>query len=185
MEGKIKIGSDSALLLVEPQKGFTRPDGSFHLEGVGAVCVMNKAMEKAPWTVLSIDWHPEDHVSFDKFGLHCIPGTPDAELDPYLKIGPIKAIFMKGTGKNEDIYDSFLIPGLKEYLVGIGKKTLFIAGSAIPICPSDTAISGAREGFKVYLVWDACVMIKGTDEEKEKERLKKAGVAVINYDDLE
>lgn len=184
MKEKIKMGPDSAVLEVEPQDGFTNKNGSFGLDGELVVETMNKVAAKSPDVVVTIDWHPPGHISFIKYGVHCVPGTRDARLHPKLSLAPIKAIFMKGTGVNEDIYDSFLIPGLTEYLRARNKKVLFIDGSAIPVCPSDTAISGVKNGFIVYLIWDACCIMPGTDEQKERERLEKAGVKVINFADL-
>ena len=191
---KIRITPDSCTLPIEPQNGFTKLKGSFQLDGEEAIDNTNILMDNTPWSVVSVDWHLPDNDSFKLFGTHCVPGTWDCKLHPKLKLMPIRAIFMKGTRKEDNIFDSFEIPGFREYLryVRIDNleriKRLFVTGSAIPYCPSETAISGARKvdgfAFDTYLVWDACVVIPGTDAEKEKKRLEAAGVKVITMADI-
>lgn len=184
----IKMCADSALVLVEPQFDFTRPEGAFHLDGAEAVRVMNRLIKKSPWVMATYDWHrrePVPHVSFAKWGKHCVPMEEGAQPDPDLDISTLRAVLMKGVDADDDIYDSFDIPTMEPLLRSQKKKTLFIAGSAVPICPSLTAMSAARLGFDTFLVIDACCVIPGTNMEDHIAELIKAGVRVVTSNDID
>lgn len=181
----IRMGPDSALIRVEPQIDFTRPEGAFHLDGEAAIAVINRLTKKSPDVYDSYDWHDRDHDSFKRFGIHCVAESEGAQPDPDLDRSKVRAILMKGVDIHDDIYDSFDIPLLEPILRARGKKTLFIVGSAVPICPSLTAMSGARLGFETYLVLDACCIMPDTDIAKHIAELENAGVKVINSKDID
>jgi len=106
-----------ALILVDIQTDFL-PGGALAVpNGDKVIPVANQLQAAFPLVVVTQDWHPADHGSFaanhpgkkvfeqiDLNGLpqtlwpvHCVQGTPGAELAPGLQSEGIAKIFTKGT----------------------------------------------------------------------------------------
>ncbi len=176
----VKIDSRTVVLGVEQQVDFTRPHGAFHIDGVAAIPNMNRLMLSPAYVVTTVDWHPLKpipHVSFFQWGAHCVPMKPGAAYDPDLDTTNVKVEFKKGTGVEEDIYDSFDIPRLPEFVQMLDPDRVIVIGSAIPVCPTLTAISSAKR-FETYVAWDACCFIRDADLEAARKQLEDHGVIV-------
>lgn len=124
----------TALLLIDLQNDFC-PGGALGVaEGDATIAVANQAiaasLARNETVVASQDWHPMDHRSFainsnaqigtlgELEGLpqicgpvHCVQGSPGAELHPQLDKQHIAAIFRKGENPDIDSYSAFLITG--------------------------------------------------------------------------
>jgi nicotinamidase/pyrazinamidase len=134
-------------------------------------------------TVFSQDWHPADHVSFQRnnegstlfqpwklasgemqmmWPAHCVQGTPGAQIHPSIYRQMWDWIFQKGT-KGVDSYSAFGDPtmkvedtGLLAYLLSMWVYRVVVAGIATDYCVKFTALHAQEFGFKTYVVLSGC-----------------------------
>src|SRR3712207_6603065 len=66
------------------------------------------------------DWRPPDHGSFTEQGgiwpVHCVAGTPGAELHPALERANVDVIVDKGQARDADGYSAFEATELSDLL---------------------------------------------------------------------
>ncbi len=171
-----------ALIIVDVQNDFC-PGGALPVpEGDSVVEVINRIQPAFDLVVATQDWHPADHGSFaanhpgsrpgeqiDLAGLpqilwpvHCVQGTPGAELHPRLDRSRIARVFPKGTDPSVDSYSGFFdngrrsSTGLGEYLNQHGVTDVYVCGLATDYCVKATGLDAVGLGFKTYLIEDAC-----------------------------
>ncbi len=94
-----------AVVAVDVQNDFC-PGGALPVpEGDQVVPVLNRWIEAAQragaTVVISRDWHPRDHCSFETRGgpwpVHCVQSTPGAEIRPDLRVPPDAVLVDKAT----------------------------------------------------------------------------------------
>ena len=150
----------SALIVVDVQNGFT-PGGHLAVaEADQIIPTINDLAQYFNNIVITQDWHPEDHISFAQnhanknpvdtveldygtqvlWPVHCVQGTPDAELHPKLNLPSAQLIIRKGCHTHIDSYSAFMesdqktSTGLAGYLKERGIDTVFIVGIATDFC---------------------------------------------------
>ena len=91
------------LIIVDYQNDFTRRDGALSVPAGEEVAEHINALAASgdyDLVVATRDWHPPDHGSFAAQGgiwpVHCVQGTPGAELHPALEPAPIDVVVDKG-----------------------------------------------------------------------------------------
>src|SRR5919202_1788302 len=112
------VGMPEALVIVDFQNDFTPggalavPDGDQVAERLNALA----ASGDYDLVVATRDWHPPDHGSFSKRGgpwpVHCVAGTPGAELHPALDESHVDVIVDKGTDPQTEGYSGFEVTTL-------------------------------------------------------------------------
>ena len=201
-----------ALILVDLQNDFC-PGGALAVrEGDRVIPVANGLQGSFDLVVATQDRHPADHGSvaanhegkqpgdvIELGGLaqilwpvHCVQGTPGAELHPDLDRGRIREVFRKGTDPAVDSYSGFFdngrrkATGLGDYLRGRGARDVYVCGLATDYCVKFTALDAAQLGFRTFLVEDACrgVDLSAGDVEKAVADMKRAGVQVAAAADV-
>ena len=192
-----------ALIIVDVQNDFC-PGGALPVpEGDRVVEVINRIQPGFDLVVATQDWHPADHGSFaanhpgrrpgeqiELAGLpqilwpvHCVQGTPGAELHAGLDRSRIARVFHKGTDPNVDSYSGFFdngrrtSTGLGEYLKGQGVTEVYVCGLATDYCVKFTALDAVGLGFKTYLIEDACrgVELRQATSNRRSTRCGEAG----------
>ena len=195
-----------ALLLIDIQNDFL-PAGALPVpEGNQVVAVANRLMDQFDLVIATQDWHPADHGSFaanhagqtpgamiDLNGLpqilwpvHCVQGTPGAELHPRLNRARIARIFQKGLDPEVDSYSGFFdngrrsSTGLAEYLRGQGVTDVYICGLATDYCVKATALDAVGLRFKTHLLEDGCrgVELREGDMRRAVEEMRQKGVVI-------
>src|ERR1700722_5703099 len=201
-----------ALILVDIQNDFL-PGGALAVpDGDAIISVANRLQAKFPLVVATQDWHPANHSSFaanhpgkkvfeqiDLNGLkqtlwpvHCVQGTPGAELAIGLQRERITKIFPKGTDAGIDSYSGLFdnghrqSTGMGEWLKEPGVTEVFVCGLATDYCVKFTALDAAKMGFKTHLIEDASrgVNLQPTDVQNAVEEMKRAGIAVVQSTEL-
>ena len=196
----------TALIIVDVQNDFL-PRGPLAVpNGDAVVPVVNGMVDRYDLVVATQDWHPPDHGSFaanhpgrrpgevvDLHGMpqvlwpvHCVRGTPGADLAAGLCPDRIEAIFRKGVDAAVDSYSGLFdnghrrSTGLADYLRGRGVTDVAVCGLATDYCVKFTALDAVAEGFAVTLVEDAArgVDLRPGDVAAAVDRLRSAGVAV-------
>ncbi|KAJ3739749.1 Isochorismatase-like protein [Lentinula detonsa] len=168
------------------------------------------------------DFHPPDHVSFASnhpephnkpfisfvtipnpynpdeteisrlWPVHCVQGTPGAELIPELDISRVHMVVEKGQDARVEVYSAFGAPfrnpvvkeastGLAQSLRNAGVTDVFVVGLAMDYCVRSTAIDAVAEGFKTYVIIEATKAVDPSEEGwgKTVKELESAGVNLV------
>lgn len=177
-----QIGSDDALLVVDPQNDFCSGGALAVPDGEAVIPLINRLAPRFPHVLLTQDWHPPGHSSFASghpgkapFGTvempygaqtlwpdHCVQATPGAEFHPDLALPQAELVIRKGFRRDVDSYSAFLEndhvtpTGLAGYLRERGLRRLFVAGLATDFCVQYSVLDGQAAGFEMVVLMDAC-----------------------------
>ncbi len=197
-----------ALVLVDLQYDFC-PGGALAVpRGDETVAVARRLMRHFKTIVATQDWHPPDHASFaanhpgkkpgeviDLDGLsqvlwpvHCVQGTPGAELHAELERGRITGVFRKGEDPRLDSYSGFFdnghrkATGLGDWLQERGVRQLYVLGLATDYCVKFTVLDALELGFDVWVIEDGCraVELKPGDGERALSQMRGYGATVMD-----
>jgi nicotinamidase/pyrazinamidase len=202
----IKVGADSALIVVDVQNCFT-PGGSLAVkDGDAIVPLINKLAKGFQNVVLTQDWHTANHISFASqhagkkpfetvklpYGNqvlwpdHCVQGTDGAAIHKGIDIPHAQLVIRKGFNPKVDSYSAFIEAdgksktGLDGYLKGRNIKSVYVVGLATDFCVGWTAMDARKLGMAATVIEDAC---RGIDTNgslaKAWTAMSKAGVKRI------
>jgi nicotinamidase/pyrazinamidase len=176
-----------ALIIVDYQNDFARPDGALSVPAGEEVADHINALARSgdyELVLATRDWHPPDHGSFGEQGgiwpVHCVQGTPGAELHPALDTKPLDAIVDKGQDPGTEGYSAFDATSLAETLRARGVDAVTVVGLATDYCVKNTALDALREGFAVRVDRAGIrgVDVRPGDSERALEELAAAGATV-------
>jgi nicotinamidase/pyrazinamidase len=186
---------DSALILVDIQNDFC-PGGALAVnEGDRIVPTVNRLIPEFPLVISTQDWHPANHISFEKQGgpwpPHCVQDTRGAELHPELRTGTIAHSFRKASSPGKDDYSEFEGEdaqgrSLDELLKSLGVDKLYVVGLATDYCVLETVLDGIKYGYEVYAVTDAmrAVNVNPDDGEKALQKMATSGAHLVTSDSV-
>jgi nicotinamidase/pyrazinamidase len=175
-----------ALVIVDFQNDFC-PGGALAVpDGDAIVGRLNELAGSGAYdlVVATRDWHPPDHGSFAENGgpwpVHCVAGTPGAELNHALDPTPIDAIVDKGRARDTEGYSGFEDTGLAELLRERGVDHVTVVGLATDYCVKNTALDALREGFSVTVDSTATrgVDVQPGDSQRALDEVRAAGASV-------
>ncbi len=206
MSGKLAIGQDDVLLVIDVQNDFC-PGGALAVQhGDEIVPILNSVGQRFADVVLTQDWHPPGHSSFASshpgrkpfetidlaYGPqtlwpdHCVQASSGAQFHCGLAIPHACLVIRKGLHSGIDSYSAFrendreTTTGLAGYLRERGLTRIFIAGLAYDFCVRYSAEDALAAGFDVTVIEDAC---RGLDIEgsmaQTHERLAALGCTSI------
>jgi len=165
-EGGALAASDT-LSLLEPLKNYIES-----ARRAGAVIVFTK------------DWHPETHSSFQNnagpWPVHCVAGSPGAELMPPLADEEGDVVVQKGTDVNGAGYSGFEGTGLNRKLRELGVQNVAITGIATEYCVRATALDAVKARFETAVLTDLIRAVQTNETEKTLAELNAAGVKTIH-----
>jgi nicotinamidase/pyrazinamidase len=175
-----------ALIVVDVQNDFC-PGGALAVpDGDAVVDAVNRMASEASFVVATRDWHPPDHGSFAAHGgrwpVHCVQGTPGAELHPGIDASQIDVVVEKGQVSDREGYSGFEGTGLERLLSEHGVDAVDVVGLALDYCVKATALDARRAGLKVTVHRSAtrAVEVSPGDGERAVEELRAAGVEVVD-----
>ncbi len=198
------------LVIVDAQNDFM-PGGALAVsQGDLIIPVINALQEKFDLIIATQDWHPANHKSFaanhagkrpfDKINLngfeqvlwpiHCVQETKGAQFHSDLKTNLIEAIFRKGMNPEIDSYSGFYdnqhqkTTGLAGFLREKKAKDLYFAGLCTDICVYFTIQDALSEGFKCFLIEDACRPLDLDNYQKIKTSLLQQGVKILKASEM-
>jgi nicotinamidase/pyrazinamidase len=182
-----------ALLIVDFQNDFC-PGGALPVaEGDLIAGPINKLLDSFDLVIATRDWHPPDHGSFrgievdpakwrgadppSIWPVHCVQGTPGAELYPGLDQTKVDVIIDKGQDPNSQGYSAFQDTNLGELLRERGVNRLFVTGLASDYCVKNSVLDALGLGLGVTVVEDAVrgVDVHPGDSERALEQMEAAG----------
>ncbi len=200
------------LVIVDVQNDFL-PGGALPVpHGDAVIPVINELQPEFRLVVATQDWHPANHGSFatshpgrrvfeqiDLNGLpqtlwpvHCVQGTPGAELAPGLVRDRIVHIFHKGTDPGIDSYSGFFDnghrkgTGLADWLRQHRVTDVFVCGLATDYCVKFTALDAVQLGFRTWLIEDASrgVNLRPDDVADALTDMSRVGISIFQSDDV-
>ncbi len=172
-----------ALVIVDFQNDFT-PGGALAVpDGDSIAGRINELAASGDYdlVVATRDWHPPDHGSFAQRGgpwpVHCVQGTPGAELHPALDRDKIDVVVDKGQDPATEGYSGFEATNLAELLRERDVTQLTVVGLATDYCVKNTALDGLRQGFQVTVDSTAArgVEMEPGDSERALAEVRAAG----------
>jgi len=199
------------LILVDIQNDFC-PGGALPVpNGDKVVDVVNSIIDKFDDVVCTMDWHPDDHVSFALthdaevgtvielddgtpqmlWPVHCVEDSDGAQIHSGIKLPRNMTIpFTKGENPSVDSYSGFFDNGCKsttelnEYLDD--DSELYICGLATDYCVKFTALDAVELGYTTYLIIDACraVDLPEGNEALAIQEMIDAGVKIITSSEI-
>jgi nicotinamidase/pyrazinamidase len=179
-----------ALVIVDFQNDFC-PGGALAVEGGHDIAApINELARSFDMVVATRDWHPPDHASFETEGgpwpVHCVQGSPGAELHPQLDRERIQHIVDVGSARDDEGYSGFEGSDLEDYLRAEGADHLYVTGIATDYCVRATVLDGRRLGFDVTVVEDAIrpVEVEPGDGERALGEMREAGAEVASSEDV-
>ena len=173
-------------MIVDFQNDFT-PGGALGVDGGDAIAGRLNELAADPrfdLVVATRDWHPADHGSFTEQGgiwpVHCVQGTPGAELHDGLDRARVDVIVDKGQDPGTEGYSGFEATTLESLLRERGVERLTIAGLATDYCVKNTALDALRLGFDVTVDSAAVrpVDVNAGDGERALDEIRAAGGSV-------
>jgi len=176
-----------ALVVVDYQNDFASPDGALSVAGGDAIAGrINELMRSGDHDLVlaTRDWHPPEHGSFIEQGgiwpVHCVQGTPGAELHPDIDAAAIHLIVDKGQDPGTEGYSGFDGTDLAQLLRERGIDQLIVVGLATDYCVKHTALEALREGFAVTVDTTAVrgVDVEPGDADRALDELRAAGAAL-------
>jgi nicotinamidase/pyrazinamidase len=175
-----------ALIVVDVQNDFC-PGGALAVPGGDAVVEpINRLASGSSFVVATRDWHPADHGSFAEQGgrwpVHCVAGTPGAELHAGIDTSLVGAVIDKGQARDREGYSGFEGTELERLLRGRGVDSVDVTGLALDYCVKATALDARRAGFDVTVHRGAtrAVEVQPGDGEGAVAELRAAGVEVVD-----
>lgn len=188
--------AETALIVVDMQVDFGRPEGSLYVEGAEAVLpVVEQWISRAGragWpTFFTQDWHPPRTPHFVTDGgiwpVHCVQDTPGARFLPGLTVsGPV---IRKGVD-GRDGYSGFSVRDPRSGQVDAtalgaaversGAQRLVVIGLAGDWCVKETALDGVRLGYQVTvpLAGTAFVNLEPGADTAAVRSMQAAGVVI-------
>jgi nicotinamidase/pyrazinamidase len=189
-----------ALLIVDFQNDFT-PGGALAVpDGDRIAGPINQLLDSFDLVVATRDWHPPEHGSFvgvevdpaawkgtdppSIWPVHCVQGTPGAELHPDLEAAKVDVVIDKGQDPNSQGYSGFQDTRLGELLRERAAGRLFVAGLATDYCVKNTVLDARRLGFDVTVIEDAVrgVEMQPGDSERAVAEMRAAGAELARAD---
>lgn len=175
-----------ALIVVDVQNDFC-PGGALAVpDGDAVVEPVNRLASQSSFVVATRDWHPPDHGSFAEQGgpwpVHCVAGTPGAELHAGIDRGLVDAVVDKGQARDREGYSGFEGTELERLLREHQADAVDVAGLALDYCVKATALDARRAGLDVTVHRGAtrAVEVQPGDGESAVEELRAAGVEVVD-----
>ncbi len=144
--------------------------------------LIESALARGTYIVVSRDWHPRNHISFRNRGgewpEHCVQDTAGAAFHPELRLPSGVAVISKGMHHDRDNYSAFDGTGLANLLRRSGVQRIWIAGLAQEVCVQATALDGLKEGFEVHIIKDATRPVDPKSGTRAIEEMSAAGCII-------
>jgi len=176
-----------ALLIVDFQNDFV-PGGALPVAGGDEIAgPLNRLLDRFDLVIATRDWHPPNHSSFvTAWPVHCVQGTPGAELHESLDRDGVDLVVDKGQDPASEGYSAFQDTGLADLLRARGVDRLYVGGLATDYCVKQSVLDARRDGFEVVVIEDAIrgVDVAAGDSARALEEMRAAGAAIVRAEDV-
>ena len=182
-----RLEPGDALVVIDVQRDFCA-GGALAVPGGDEVVPVLNAWIAAARTadipiVVSRDWHPRGHPSFESAGgpwpEHCVQDSRGAELHPDLEVPDRVRSVAKGVRFDKDQTSVFDDTGLEAELHRLGVRRLWMGGLALDVCVRDSVLDGLRAGFEVHVIVEATRAVREAAVGPTLAALREAGAVVV------
>ncbi len=147
-----------ALILVDLQNDFVKPNGSLYFAGAEKVIApalshLERNLKDGSVIITTQDWHEPDDPEFKLWPSHCIRDTEGAKL--ILEIEERLAGYPKHHAVKKNRYSAFFKTDLEEKLKEFGISEVEVCGVVTHICVMFTVEELRNRGLKVKVFKDA------------------------------
>lgn len=122
--------------------------------------------------ILTKDWHPEDHKSFQghggKWPKHCVRGTPGAKFHDLLKDYENRVVVEIGADNQAPDYSAFDDPRMDQLVADPEVRAVFVAGIALEYCVLGTCLDALKYG-KPVIALEPYIRAASTEQELVEE----------------
>lgn len=179
-----------ALLVIDFQNDFT-PGGALAVdEGDEIGGPVQRLASDVDVVFATRDWHPPDHASFETEGgpwpVHCVQGSPGAELHQAMEDIAVDAIVDVGRERDDEGYSGFEKSELADLMRARDVDEVYVCGLATDYCVRASTIDACREGFDVTVVTDAirAVEVEPGDGDRALGDMREAGATLATSEEL-
>lgn len=134
--------------------------------------------------IFTQDWHPPNHSSFATEGgpwpVHCVAGSPGAELMPPLAAEAGDVVIHKGQTREGAGYSGFESTPLAEQLHALAVHEVAVCGVATEYCVRAMALDAAKAGFHVTVLSDLIRPVQLAAVEPTLQELVMQGIAIVD-----
>ena len=218
--------AETALIIVDAQRGFMPATegerlglpgfGELGVDGgeniVAPINQLTRYFETAGAIIATTqDWHPAKTAHFgsppnfvDTWPVHCVGGTPGAELAPDLLVAQNENVaynFRKGQESivdpaDDTSYSGALAPEIEtgellpDFLTRRGVKYIVAAGLALgdggqnKLCLDSTAVDLKAAGFEVIVAIDAVEAVLPENRQKSLNAMAKLGIRLATTEEI-
>ena len=178
----------SALVVVDVQRDFCEGGALAAANTLSLLPQLQKFIEVAKrqgvMVVFTQDWHPANHSSFRANGgpwpVHCVAGTPGAELMAPVGAGADDVVIHKGVGVNGAGYSGFDETALQRELQDNGITRVGVAGIATEYCVRATALDALKAKFDTTVLEDLIRAVQDREVPHVLAELRQVGVKLNN-----
>jgi nicotinamidase/pyrazinamidase len=178
-----------ALLVIDVQNDFCEGGLLAARDTATLIQPLNRALEKASSVdmrvILTRDWHPKDHSSFQQQGgpwpPHCVQNSSGAEFAVGLRVPSGSRILDKGVQRDDDGYSMFVRTPLDEWLQHDEIESIAVCGIATEYCVLESVRDGIANGFSVQLLSDLIRPIEARpgDSENALAEMEQLGAKLL------
>lgn len=176
--------ANSALIVVDVQRDFCEGGALAASDTLSLLeplrCSIEGARQAGAVIVFTKDWHPAAHSSFQTnagpWPVHCVAGTPGAELMPPLAAEEGDVIIQKGMDVNGAGYSGFEGTGLNRKLRELGVQNVAVTGIATEYCVRATALDAVKARFGTVVLTDLIRAVRPDETAKVLDELGASGV---------
>lgn len=159
--------NNSALIVVDMQNDFY-VGGSLQVNGIEKIIkpikfLLEKAISENVKIIFTMDEHPENHISFIEWPIHCVQSTKGSHIIDELNRYKKDLIVSKGNDINIENYSCFYngknLSNLDNFLKLNNISNLYIVGVVGEYCIKYSALDAIKFNFNVYLIREAICSI--------------------------
>jgi nicotinamidase-related amidase len=113
------------------------------------------------------------------FKVPCILTTVEAATFSGPLAEKIQSVYPQLMPIDRTVINAWEDENFKKAVVGTGKKTILLAGLWTEVCVAFPALSMMQDGYKVYVVADACAGVKREVHNTAMDRMTQAGAVPV------
>lgn len=176
-----------ALIVVDVQRDFCEGGALAAANTLSLLRPLREAIDLARSKCIQIvytkDWHPAQHNSFaisgGRWPVHCVAGTPGAELMPPLEVSADDLVIQKGVDDKGEGFSGFDATRLEEELRARGVTDVAVAGIATEYCVRATALDAHCASFPTAVLEDLIRPVKEEETTGILADLRQSGIRVV------
>ena len=155
---------DTALIVIDMQNDFVRPDGALHVEAAADTVdtiadLIERARDSDVPVIYTQDTHDEDDREFEIWPRHCVHNTKGWQIVENLAPRDGELVVQKNR------YDGFYSTPMEHYLSHVWNvENVVIVGTVANICVGQTAASAGLRWFKVVTPADGISAMTDFDQ---------------------